>query len=58
MVAGQFVAAQFYADADGHPDQRPMRLALEELRCFPREMKILGVYPASSFRTRQVADSD
>ena len=58
MVAGKFVAAQFYADAEGHPDQRPMRLALEELRFFTREMKILGVYPASSFRTAQVADSD
>jgi prephenate dehydratase len=58
MVAGKFVAAQFYADAEGHPDERPMRLALEELRFFTREMKILGVYPASPFRTAQVADSD
>jgi len=58
MVGGKFVAAQFYADAEGHPDQRPMRLALEELRFFTREMKILGTYPASPFRTGQVADSD
>jgi prephenate dehydratase len=58
MVGGKFVAAQFYADAEGHPDERPMRLALEELRFFTREMKILGVYPASAFRTAQVADSD
>jgi prephenate dehydratase len=58
MVGGKFVAAQFYADAEGHPDERPMRLALEELRFFTREMKILGVYPASPFRTRQMADSD
>ena len=58
MVGGKFVAAQFYADAEGHPDQRPMRLALEELRFFTRELKILGTYPASPFRTGQVADSD
>jgi prephenate dehydratase len=50
MVGGTFVAAQFYADAEGHPDQRSMRLALEELRFFSREVKVLGVYPANPFR--------
>jgi prephenate dehydratase len=51
MVGGHFAATEFYADADGHPDERPMRLALEELKFFTREIKILGVYPASDFRT-------
>jgi prephenate dehydratase len=51
MVGGHFAATEFYADADGHPDERPMRLALEELRFFTREIKVLGVYPASAFRT-------
>jgi prephenate dehydratase len=51
MVGGHFAATEFYADADGHPDERPMRLALEELRFFTREFKVLGVYPASAFRT-------
>ena len=51
MVGGHFSATEFYADADGHPDERPMRLALEELRFFSREVKVLGVYPASKFRT-------
>lgn len=50
MVAGRFVTAQFYADAEGHPEERGMRLALEELRFFTRELRILGVYPASPFR--------
>jgi len=50
MVHGRFVAAQFYLDAEGHPDERPMRMALEELRFFTRELKILGVYPAHPFR--------
>ncbi len=58
MVDGKFVAAQFYADAEGHPDQRPMRLALEELRFFTRELKILGIYPASPFRATMVIGSD
>jgi prephenate dehydratase len=51
MVGGHFAATEFYADADGHPDERPMRLALEELRFFTREFKVLGVYPASAFRS-------
>ena len=46
MVDGNFTVAQFYADIDGHPDQRPVRLALEELGFFSREVRILGVYPA------------
>jgi prephenate dehydratase len=50
IVDGSFTVAQFYADIDGHPDQRPVRLALEELGFFSREVRILGVYPASSFR--------
>jgi prephenate dehydratase len=50
IVDGGFTVAQFYADIDGHPDQRPVRLALEELSFFSREVRILGVYPASAFR--------
>jgi prephenate dehydratase len=42
--------AQFYADIEGHPDERLVRLALEELGFFSREVKILGVYPAADFR--------
>jgi prephenate dehydratase len=45
-----FTVAQFYADIDGHPDDRLVRLALEELGFFSREVKILGVYPADGFR--------
>jgi len=50
IIDGSFTVAQFYADVEGHPDHRPVRLALEELGFFSREVKILGVYPASSFR--------
>jgi prephenate dehydratase len=52
IVDGAFTVAQFYADIDGHPDQQPVRLALEELGFFSREVRILGVYPASRFRHR------
>ena len=50
IVDSSFTVAQFYADIDGHPDQRPVRLALEELDFFSREVRILGVYPASRSR--------
>jgi prephenate dehydratase len=50
MVDGSFSATQFYADVDGHPDDRNLGYALEELRFFSREFRIVGVYPAHPFR--------
>ncbi len=50
IIDASFTVAQFYADIEGHPDQRLVRLALEELGFFSREVKILGVYSANSFR--------
>jgi prephenate dehydratase len=51
MVEGNFFATQFYADVEGHPEDRNLVLALEELAFYSKEMKILGVYPAHPFRT-------
>jgi prephenate dehydratase len=56
IIDGSFTVAQFYADVEGHPEHRLMRLALEELGFFSREVKILGVYPASDFRQKGEAD--
>ncbi len=50
MVNGSFTATQFYAEVEGHPDDRPVELALEELSFFCKHMKVLGVYPASPYR--------
>ncbi|MBO9522733.1 MAG: prephenate dehydratase [Nocardioidaceae bacterium] len=50
MVGGHFAATQFLAEVDGHPDDPGLRNALEELAFFTTEVKILGVYPADSFR--------
>ena len=47
MVDGSFSATQFYADIDGHPDDRAVQLALEELDYFTSELHILGTYPAA-----------
>ena len=50
MVDGEFSATQFLADVDGHPEDRLLRLALEELAFFSKEVRILGVYAAHPFR--------
>jgi prephenate dehydratase len=50
MVGGNFFATQFYADVEGHPDDRALVLALEELAFFSKELTILGVYAAHPFR--------
>jgi prephenate dehydratase len=50
MIEGSFSATMFYADVEGHPDDRPVKLALEECQFFSSELRVLGTYPASPFR--------
>ena len=54
---GAFTATLFYADIEGHPEDLGVKNALEELRFFSKEVRILGVYPRSSSREEwKVAD--
>ena len=48
MVDGSFQATQFYADIEGHPSDRSVQLAFEELRFFTDHFHVLGVYPAGT----------
>ena len=50
MVEGAFTATQFYAEVDGHPDDPGLARALEELRYFSRELRVIGTYRADPFR--------
>ena len=50
MVGGEFTATQFLAEVDGHPDDPPLKRALEELSFFTTDVKVIGVYPADGFR--------
>ena len=50
MVDGEFSATQFYAEVDGHPTNQALQYALEELAFFSSEVRILGVFPAHSYR--------
>lgn len=50
MVGGAFTATQFYAEIEGHPDDRSVQLALEELDYFTDHLHVMGVYPAATRR--------
>ena len=58
MVGGRFEATLFYADVEGHPKDRPLALALEELRFFSREVTILGTYFAHPHRLKRAQGGD
>ena len=53
MVDGQFQATQFYAEIEGHPDDRSVQLALDELDYFTDRLKLMGVFPAHRRRYEQ-----
>ena len=53
---GTFNATMFYADVEGHPADRPVHLALEELSFFSSEVRLLGTYRASPYRA-EVAEA-
>lgn len=49
--AGANSSAQFFMTFEGHPNQRPVQLAIEELGFFTQKVNLLGVYPADKRRT-------
>ncbi|MDB5526225.1 MAG: pheA [Rhizobium sp.] len=50
QLGGKFVATQFYADIEGHPDDENVRHAMEELKFFSTEVRVLGTYKAHPMR--------
>lgn len=50
QLEGSFNATEFWADIEGHPSDRSVQLALEELEFFSSHVKILGTYPKHPFR--------
>tara|TARA_Y100000741_G_scaffold353719_1_gene327235 strand:+ start:62 stop:901 length:840 start_codon:yes stop_codon:yes gene_type:complete len=47
-----FDVAQFYADIEGNPEDKNVKLALEEMKFFCKRIDILGVYKMSDFRKK------
>src|SRR5690554_1471671 len=53
QLGGKFFSSQFYVDVEGHPEDQNLKLALEELRFFSDEVRILGVYEGHALRAEQ-----
>ena len=47
-----FDVAQFYIDFEGHPENNSVKLAIEEMKFFCKQIEILGVYKMSDFRKK------
>lgn len=52
IPGGVSQTAQFFITFEGHPEQRGVQLALEELGFFTQRVEVLGVYPAAPERSR------
>jgi prephenate dehydratase len=56
QLGGSFNATQFYAEMEGHPAERSVILALEELEFFSSHLRIMGVYAADPYRATAIGD--
>lgn len=52
MINGNFTATQFYVDVEAHFQSSSMQAALEELRFFSEEVRMLGTYLADDYRSK------
>ncbi|MEO1543834.1 MAG: prephenate dehydratase [Pseudomonadota bacterium] len=50
QLEGSFNATMFFADIEGHPSDRMVKLALQDLSYFSSQVIVLGTYKASPFR--------
>ena len=50
IPGGVSAAAQFFVTFEGHPEDRLVKLAMEELKFFCEKVTIIGVYPADPER--------
>lgn len=50
----RFKVAQFYAEIEGHPEDKLVETAFQELQFYSSMLKILGTYPANAYRTQKL----
>ena len=55
LTGDDIVTTLLNAEVEGHPEERLVKLALEELRFFSDELRIMGVYPAPPCRQKAKA---
>jgi len=53
MESDSMTATSFHLDVEGHPEQKAMKYALQELDFFAKEVRIMGTYEWHPFRTQQ-----
>ncbi len=51
-LPGSLQVSQFHIDIDGHPSQKSLVLALDELKYFAKDIKYLGVYKKHPYRIK------
>jgi len=49
-IPGSLQASQFHIDIDAHPEEKKLKLALEELSFFAKDVKYLGIYKKHDYR--------
>lgn len=54
LLNGKFFSAQFYVEVEHHIESKPLQYALEELKFFSEDYRILGCYKAHSYRAKKV----
>lgn len=52
---GNFTASRFFIDVEGHPNDPRLRQALDELRFYARDVRLLGTYLAHPYRRQTSA---
>ncbi|MCP5150209.1 MAG: prephenate dehydratase [Ectothiorhodospiraceae bacterium] len=52
ITDASFRVAQFYAELEGHPAERHVAQAFEELQFFCTTLRVLGTFPQHAFRQR------
>jgi prephenate dehydratase len=52
MDGGTMEASHFHIDLAGHPQQKSMQRALDELDFFAKDVRLLGTYPAHKYRRK------
>ena len=53
LLNGKFFSAQFYIEVEQHIESKSLQYALEELKFFSDDFRILGCYPAHPYRRRR-----
>ncbi|HEX2753276.1 MAG TPA: prephenate dehydratase [Alphaproteobacteria bacterium] len=52
LEGNKFHSARFYCEVEGHPDDIGFEHALDELRFYAADIRMLGTYPCHSFRAK------